>query len=85
VEFYRSLRSYLSSICENQKDILSLEDVVAHNVKHTDQEGGVLGTHAAWPTGQENFDRYLESNDEDDAIYSKALEYIRRESRARGI
>jgi amidase len=62
-----------------------LEDVVAYNVKHTDQEGGVLGTHAAWPTGQENIDRCVESNDEDDAIYSKALEYIRRESSARGI
>lgn len=85
VEFYRSLRSYLSTLGENKKDILSLEDVVAYNVKHTDQEGGVPGTHLAWPTGQDSFDRCLESKDVDGTIYGKALKYIRRESRERGI
>jgi amidase len=85
VEFYCSLRSYLRTLGENKKDILSLEDVVAYNVKHTDSEGGVPRTHPAWPTGQDNLDRCLESKDRDDAIYGEALNYIRRESRERGI
>jgi amidase len=85
VEFYRSLRTYLSTLGENEKGILSLEDVVAYNIKHFDQEGGVPGTHAAWPTGQDNFDRCLASKDEDETIYKRALEYIQRESRERGI
>lgn len=84
VEFYRALRSYLSTLGAN-KDVLSLEDVVAYNVKHTSQEGGLPGTHPAWPTGQDNFDRCLASKDEDITIHDKALEYIRRESRERGI
>jgi amidase len=85
VEFYRSLRTYLSTLGENKKGILSIEDVVAYNIKHVDQEGGVPGTHAAWPTGQDNFDRCLASKDEDETIYQRALEYIQRESRERGI
>jgi amidase len=85
VEFYRSLRTYLSTLGENKKGILSLEDVVAYNIKHIDQEGGVPGTHAAWPTGQDNFDRCLASKDKDETIYQRALEYIQRESRERGI
>lgn len=85
VEFYRSIRSYLGTLGENRQHILSLEDVVAYNIKHTDQEGGVPGTHPAWPTGQDNFDRCLESGQQDDTVYGRALEYIRRESRERGI
>lgn len=85
VEFYRSLRSYLSTLGENHKGILSLEDVVAYNVEHTDQEGGVPGTHPAWPTGQDTFDKCLESKDDNDEIYREALEYIRLQSRERGI
>lgn len=84
-EFYRSLRSYLSILGENRKNILSLEDVVAYNIEHTNQEGGVPVTHLAWPTGQDNFDRCIESKDEDDSLHDKALEFIRRESRERGI
>jgi amidase len=74
VDFYRSLRTYLSTLGENKNGILSLEDVVAYNIKHVDQEGGVPGTHAAWPTGQDNFDRCLASKDEDEIIYQRALE-----------
>ena len=85
VEFYRGLRSYLNTLSVNKKNILSLEDVVAYNVKHTNREGGLPGTHPAWPTGQDNFDRCLASKDEDNTIYNKALEYTRRESRERGI
>ncbi|KAI0903826.1 amidase signature domain-containing protein [Ustulina deusta] len=85
VEFYRSLASYLSTLGNNKGRILSLEDVVAYNIKHTDTEGGVPGTHPAWPTGQDNFDRSIESKHDSEAVYSKALEYIRRKSREEGI
>jgi amidase len=84
-EFYQSLQGYLGKLDGNREKILSLEDVVAYNVRHTDQEGGVPGSHPAWPTGQDNFDRCLESKDCDDALYFKALDYIRRKSREEGI
>jgi len=84
-EFYHSLRSYLSGLAENEEKICSLEDVVAYNVQHTTQEGGVPGTHPAWPTGQDNFDQCLESKDWPEDVYLKAIEYIRRKSREEGI
>ena len=84
-EFYQSLPNYLGTLKNNKEGILSLEDVVAYNVRHTDREGGVPGTHPAWPTGQDNFDRCLESKDDDDVMYSKALEYVVRKSREEGI
>ncbi|KAI0809936.1 amidase signature domain-containing protein [Xylaria sp. FL0064] len=85
VEFYRSLAKYLSTLEDNTKKILSLEDVVAYNIEHTDTEGGVPGTHPAWPTGQDNFDRCIESKDDSEEVYIKALEYIRKKSRDEGI
>lgn len=84
-EFYQSLPKYLSTLEGNTDRVLSLEDVVAYNVRHTDQEGGVPGTHPAWPTGQDNFDRCLQSKHDSDVVYSKALEYIRRKSQDEGI
>ncbi|KAI9693812.1 MAG: hypothetical protein M1822_003083 [Bathelium mastoideum] len=84
-EFYRSLRDYLSTLKSTKKKMLSLEDVVQYNVRHTESEGGVAGTHPAWPTGQDNFDRCLDSKDHDSAVYTKALEYIVRKSREEGI
>jgi amidase len=84
-EFYHSLRSYLSGLAKNEEKICSLEDVVVYNVQHTTQEGGVPGTHPAWPTGQDNFDQCLESKDWPEDVYLKAIEYIRRKSREEGI
>ncbi|KAI9708774.1 MAG: hypothetical protein M1820_003729 [Bogoriella megaspora] len=84
-EFYRSLKDYLGTLKDNKRRILSLEDVVSYNVRYTDEEGGVPGTHPAWPTGQDFFDRCLESKDDNDIEYSKALEYIVRKSRKEGI
>ena len=74
-KFYRSLRSYLSGLAKNEQKIFSLEDVVAYNVQHTTQEGGVPGTHPAWPTGQDNFDKCLESKGWPEDVYLTALEY----------
>jgi amidase len=84
-EFYRSLQSYLSELVENPNKIYSLEDVIAYNVQHTAQEGGIPGTHPAWPTGQDYFDKCIESKDWPEERYVKALEYIRRKSREEGI
>jgi amidase len=84
-EFYHSLRSYLGGLAKNEEKIYSLEDVVAYNVQHTVREGGVPGTHPAWPTGQDYFNRCLESKDWPKDAYLKALEYIRRKSREEGI
>ncbi|KAI0513013.1 amidase signature domain-containing protein [Xylaria bambusicola] len=85
VEFYRSLSSYLSTLENNKAKILTLEDVVAYNIKHTGKEGGVPGTHPAWPTGQDNFDRCIASKDDGEAVYLEALEYNLRKSRDEGI
>ncbi|KAI1358530.1 amidase signature domain-containing protein [Xylaria arbuscula] len=84
-EFYRSLSKYLHTLGDNKEGILTLEDVIAYNIKHTDKEGGIPGTHPAWPTGQDNFDRCVESKDDSEAVYRKALEYNRRKSREEGI
>lgn len=85
VEFYRSLKTYLDTLEDNKEKILSLEDIVEYNNKHTDTEGGLPGTHPAWPTGQDNFNRCIESKDDDESVYSKALKYILRKSRKEGI
>ncbi|KAN0090491.1 amidase family protein [Hyaloscypha variabilis] len=84
-EFYRSLQSYLSELAENPNKIYSLEDVIAYNLQHTAQEGGIPGTHPAWPTGQDCFDKCIESKDWPEDRYLKALKYIRRNSREEGI
>ncbi|KAI1313122.1 amidase signature domain-containing protein [Xylaria venustula] len=85
VEFYRSLRAYLGTLENNKEKILSLEDVVEYNNRHTNTEGGIPGTHPAWPTGQDNFDRCIESKDDDEAVYSRARKYISQKSREEGI
>ncbi|KAI1116097.1 amidase signature domain-containing protein [Nemania sp. NC0429] len=85
VEFYRSLRTYLNTLENNKERILSLEDIVEYNNRHTDTEGGRPGTHPAWPTGQDNFDRCIESKDDGEAVYSDALKYMLRKSRKEGI
>ena len=47
VEFYQGLKDYLGTLEGNRRGILSLEDVVAYIVRHTDQEEGIPGTHPA--------------------------------------
>lgn len=84
--FYRSIKEeYLSTPRNNENGFLSLEDVVAFNTKHTDTEGGVRGTHPAWPTGQDNFVKGIATKDQDNEVYTKAFAYIRQKSREEGI
>lgn len=85
VEFYSGLKKYLASLEGATEKMQSLEDVMDYNVTHTDREGGVPGTHPAWPTGQDNFEKCIESKGREDDKYWKALEYIRREAQAGGI
>lgn len=84
-EFYNSLRNYLSSLTNNPNKIYSLEDVVAWNRTHTEHEGGIPGTHPAWPTGQDTFEMALELKGEENADYVAALGFIHRKSREEGI
>jgi amidase len=84
-EFYHSLQLYLNKLERNPNGMNSLEDVVAYNIQHTNHEGGVSETHPAWPTGQDTFDKILESKDWPEEVYTQALEYIRQKSRDEGI
>ncbi|KAF4626531.1 hypothetical protein G7Y89_g11628 [Cudoniella acicularis] len=83
-EFYHSLRTYLSKLSDN-KGIRSLENIITFNIEHTTGEGGIPGTHPAWPTGQDNFDKCIESKNWPEEIHREALEHIRQKSREEGI
>jgi amidase len=84
-DFYNDLKKYLANLRENPNNIRGVEDIIAYNKEHTDKEGGVPGTHGAWPTGQDNFDRSAASEGKEDETYYGALEYIRKQSREHGI
>ncbi|KAH8602431.1 amidase signature domain-containing protein [Bisporella sp. PMI_857] len=84
-EFYHSIGKHLSSLSSNWRNILSLEDIIAYNIRHTQQEGGVPGTHPAWPTGQDNFNKCVESKDWPNDRYLEALSYMRLKSQEQGI
>lgn len=84
-DFYNDLKAYLADLTTNPRNITSLEDVVAYNIDHTDQEGGIPGTHPAWPIGQDSFDKSLASKGVKDETYHSALAYIRKMSRENGI
>lgn len=84
-EFYQGLKDYLIGLEDNGSQIMTLEDIMMHNIVHTDSEGGVPGTHPAWPTGQDNFDKCLEAKDEVEDTHGEALAYIRAKSREQGI
>ena len=84
-EFYNDIKSYLAGLDSNPHNIQGLEDIVAYNFKHTETEGGHPGIHPAWPTGQDNFEKSLESRGNEDQIYKSALAYVRTKSREEGI
>jgi amidase len=85
IEFYNGLKKYLATLKGATENMRSLEDVIDYNVKHTGQEGGVPGTHPAWPTGQDNFDKCIPSKGCEDEAYRKALDYIQSKAREGGI
>ncbi|KAH9833353.1 amidase family protein [Teratosphaeria destructans] len=84
-EFYQSVRSYLQGLRNLPEGMASLEDIVAYNIRHNLTEGGIPGTLPPWPTGQDNFERCVESRDSGRESYEEALQYILRKSRDEGI
>ncbi|KAF2967311.1 hypothetical protein GQX73_g6285 [Xylaria multiplex] len=76
---------YLAGLIVNPNNIRSLEDITQYNIEHTDKEGGVPGTHPAWPTGQDSFDKSQASKGIEDETYKSALNYIHRKARDEGI
>jgi len=85
VDFYNDLKAYLASLAENPMNLKSVEDIIELNKKHAEEEGGLLGLHGAWPTGQDTFDHVAETLGLEDEIYQSALKYIRQKSREEGI
>ncbi len=84
-DFYNDLKGYLATLAANPSEIVDLEDVVSYNREHADKEGGLPGRHGAWPTGQDNFERSLESRGVENSTYKDALAFIRTKSREEGI
>ena len=85
MEFPGALREYLANLENNPRNIHDLRNIMDYNIENTGREGGVSGTHPAWPTGQDCFDRCLESEAWDADIHDRALSYIRQKSREEGI
>ncbi|KAI0537688.1 amidase [Xylaria digitata] len=85
VDFYNDIKEYLASLIANPNNIRSLEDIIQYNIEHTDREGGVPGTHPAWPTGQDSFDKSQASKGIKDETYESALNYIHQKARDEGI
>ncbi|KAI0012980.1 amidase [Xylariaceae sp. FL0662B] len=85
VDFYNDLKRHLSQLITNPHNIWGLEDVIEYNIKHTEREGGVPGTHPAWPTGQDSFDKSASSKGLENDTYKSAWEFIREKSRDEGI
>ncbi|KAF2838849.1 amidase signature enzyme [Patellaria atrata CBS 101060] len=84
-EFYNEIQSYLSGLTSNPHNIKTLEDIIAYNTRHTEKEGGVPGTHPAWPTGQDTFEKSAASKGIKNDNYTNALAYIQKKSRDEGI
>lgn len=84
-DFYNDIKDYLSTLAENPLNIRSLEDIIAFNREHADEEGGIAGRHDAWPTGQDVFEQSAATKGVEDETYRKALSFIRRKSRNEGI
>ncbi|ORY64902.1 amidase family protein [Pseudomassariella vexata] len=85
VDFYNDLKGYLDDLVTNLNRIECPEDVIAYNIKHTSDEGGIPKTHPAWPTGQDSLDQSAASKGVEDGIYWSALAYVGRKSRDEGI
>lgn len=84
-DFYNDIKDYLSTLTANPLNIRSLEDIIAFNREHADEEGGLPGRHDAWPAGQDVFEQSAATRGVEDETYKKALRFIRRKSRSEGI
>ncbi|KAI1936815.1 hypothetical protein LOZ66_004321 [Ophidiomyces ophidiicola] len=84
-EFYNGLQAYLSNLITNPNQIKTLEDVVAYNQRHAEAEGGYPNIHPCWPSGQDNFEKSVESKGTKNEQYREALTFIQQKSREEGI
>ena len=85
VEFYSALQQYLADLRSNPNRIFCVEDVIAYNDEHTDREGGIRGSHPAWPSGQDVLQLAAASKGLKNDTYWKALTFIRSKSREEGL
>lgn len=83
VDFYNDITKYLAEL--NNTAIHSLQDIVQYNIDNVGTEGGVPGTHPAFPSGQDGFIASLETGGVMDDIYWSALNFCHRTTREDGI
>ena len=83
VEAYNCMNAYLSEL--SNTSIKTIEDIVKYNIENRGTEGAYPGDHAAFPTGQDNFDEILEAGGRRDDVYHEALKYVRQKTREEGI
>lgn len=81
VEFYNGLKEYLAGLRSNPNEINTLEDAIVFNERHTDHEGGIKGTHPAFPAGQDSFEACVVTQGVKDQTYYAALDFIQTRSR----
>jgi amidase len=85
-DFYNDVAKYFGEfLVDNPNNLQSLEDIIAWNIEHTDVEGGVPGTHPAWPSGQDLFDDCAKIEGHEGEHYHSAMRYLRTKSREEGI
>lgn len=77
------MNSYLSEL--SNTSIKTFEDIVNYNIENRGTEGAYPGDHAAFPTGQDNFNEILAAGGKKDEVYYEALRYVRQKTRQEGI
>jgi amidase len=83
VQTYSLMKQYLSNL--SNTPMRSLEDICRFNDENTGSEGGLRGTHPAFPTGQDLFWECVQTQGIEDDTYKSALKWIRKQTRERGI
>jgi amidase len=83
VQTYKLMKKYLASLTNTS--MRTLEDIVRFNDQNSGSEGGLAGTHPAFPTGQDLFRDCVKTQGKEDHIYKSALSWIRKQTRENGI
>ena len=83
VQTYKLMNKYLSTLTNTP--MRTLEDICRYNDENTGSEGGMSKTHPAFPTGQDLFWDCVKTQGIEDEVYDKALKWIRKQTRERGI
>ncbi|PKY01002.1 amidase family protein [Aspergillus campestris IBT 28561] len=83
VDFYNNLKTYLSEL--DNTSIRSLKDLVEYNKANVGSEGGQLGIHPAFGSGQDGLEASLATKGIQNDTYWQALEFCHRTTREEGI